>query len=145
MGNALPVAAAAVRAGQVVTAYGACLARRSPLCASSTVLPHPAEEIRAAIKLLLPVTPLALRGNLRVGYAELEAFLPESEWEIVRDAVLAYGESGAEGFADADPRDGAVHAVLARMAARRSARIREILAFEDGVHEPRGVRPAEGA
>ncbi|HET6632479.1 MAG TPA: hypothetical protein VFG73_07215 [Rhodanobacteraceae bacterium] len=122
-------------ATRVVTDYGKVLASVRPdvYALPESLLPHPKESIRQALRSLLkrmPLDQLELREGLVRGYVYLTQFIPDAD-----AAIIAAGQAGLTGMSDAD--DGLasqanrlINAVKADME-RALEEVRELRPYDD--------------
>ncbi len=75
----------------IIAAFGDALANRGFSAGREADLPFPKTAIREALlaELLNPSRP-DTRGPVEVGYLELESFVSDSDWEVVREVESTY-------------------------------------------------------
>lgn len=93
-------------ATRVVGDYGKVLASVQPdlYALPASLLPHPRERIREALRALLlelPLDQIELREGLSRGYVYLAQFVPDTN-----AALIARGQAGLSGAAGGDADDG---------------------------------------
>ncbi len=95
----------AARRRQIIAAYGRTLKKYASSVERESILPYPKDLIRQAIHEELQENPeTELSHHLEIGFAQLEAFLPEREYRILQEFKAA-GKMAETLAQSGDPED----------------------------------------
>ena len=116
----------ASRRRQIIAAYGRILKKYASSVERESILPYPKDLIRLAIhEELLENPETELANHLEIAFAQLEAFLPEPEYQILQQFKAA-GKM-AETLAQSGNPEGIIKSarVLRKVKGDRAVRIQE--------------------